>query len=316
MRAEAQAHADQIKAALALLRRFLDWDRALRRLGELNDRVEDQSLWNDPKAAQEVMRERRRLDEAIGATRAIQQELDDLVELIEMAEAEGDDAMVEEGLASLAALAGTMSTSVDAFDPQAVFLSASAARELQRDKGDTLDIQVGEQTQRLRVAGVLPRAGLEDRAGVMDIAAAQWKFGRLGKLSRINVRLVSGAPAERVRADIAALLPPDARVTTPGEASNEALRLSRAYRSNLTALALVGHVFYHHRGRRNLTRPAALLMMLVATQVTLGAYVVLSGRQEVINTAHVVNGALVLVTSLVLTLHASRTGNIQPGRVS
>jgi putative ABC transport system permease protein len=140
---------------------------------------------------------------------------------------------------SLAALAGTMSTSVDAFDPQAVFLSASAARELQRDKGDTLEIQVGDQTQRLRVAGVLPRAGLEDRAGVMDIAAAQWKFGRLGKLSRINVRLVSGAPAERVRADIAALLPPDARVTTPGEASNEALRLSRAYRSNLTALALV-----------------------------------------------------------------------------
>ena len=32
MRAEAQAHADQINAALALLRRFLDWDRALKRL--------------------------------------------------------------------------------------------------------------------------------------------------------------------------------------------------------------------------------------------------------------------------------------------
>jgi putative ABC transport system permease protein len=140
---------------------------------------------------------------------------------------------------SLAALAGTMSRSADAFDPQAVFLSASAARELKRATGDILEIQVGEQTQRLRVAGVLPQAGLEDRAGVMDIAAAQWKFGRLGKLSRINVRLASGVPAEQVRAAIAALLPADARVTTPGEASNEALRLSRAYRSNLTALALV-----------------------------------------------------------------------------
>ena len=140
---------------------------------------------------------------------------------------------------SLAALAGTLSQSADAFDPQAVFLSASAARDLKRETGDVLEIQVGEQTQRLRVAGVLPQAGLEDRAGVMDIAAAQWKFGRLGKLSRINVRLASGARAERVRADISALLPPEARVTTPGEASNEALRLSRAYRSNLTALALV-----------------------------------------------------------------------------
>ncbi|AYJ86170.1 peptide chain release factor 2 [Sphingomonas paeninsulae] len=105
MRAEAQAHIDQINAALELLRRFLDWDRALKRLDELNAKVEDQALWNDPKAAQAVMRERRRLDEAITATRAIQSEMDDTTELMEMAEAEGDSAMVDEGVAGLAALA-------------------------------------------------------------------------------------------------------------------------------------------------------------------------------------------------------------------
>src|SRR6187549_1405022 len=105
MRAEAQAHVDQIRSALDLLRRFLDWDRALKRLDELNARVEDQALWNDPKAAQEVMRERRRLDEAITATRAIQSELSDTAELIEMAEAEGDEEMAVEGTKSLAELA-------------------------------------------------------------------------------------------------------------------------------------------------------------------------------------------------------------------
>ncbi|MDQ2892899.1 MAG: peptide chain release factor 2 [Pseudomonadota bacterium] len=105
MRAEAQAHVDTINEALALLRRFLDWDRALRRLDELNARVEDQDLWNDPKAAQEVMRERRRLDEAISATRAIQSEVSDTVELIEMAEAEGDTEMEADGVEALAALA-------------------------------------------------------------------------------------------------------------------------------------------------------------------------------------------------------------------
>jgi peptide chain release factor 2 len=105
MRAEAQAHVDQIRSALALLRRFLDWDRALRRLDELNARVEDQSLWNDPKQAQDVMRERRRLDEAIGATRAIERDLEDTIELIEMGEAEGDEALVDDAVASLAALA-------------------------------------------------------------------------------------------------------------------------------------------------------------------------------------------------------------------
>jgi peptide chain release factor 2 len=105
MRAEAQAYVDQINAALALLRRFLDWDRALRRLDELNARVEDPALWNDSRQAQEVMRERRRLDEAIGATRAIEQELADTAELIEMAEAEGDEALIDDAVTSLGQLA-------------------------------------------------------------------------------------------------------------------------------------------------------------------------------------------------------------------
>src|SRR3990170_1428418 len=105
MRAEAQAHIDQINAATALLRRFLDWDRALKRLDELNLKVEDSSLWNDPKAAQDVMRERRRLDEAIGATKAIEAELSDGVELMEMAEAEGDARMVDDAVGAIAAVA-------------------------------------------------------------------------------------------------------------------------------------------------------------------------------------------------------------------
>jgi peptide chain release factor 2 len=87
------------------LRRFLDWDRALKRLDDLNARVEDQALWDDPKAAQEVMRERRRLDEAISATRAIERERDDTVELLELAEMEGDAALADEAVASLGDLA-------------------------------------------------------------------------------------------------------------------------------------------------------------------------------------------------------------------
>jgi len=107
MRAEAQAHVDQINAATALLRRFLDWDRAHRRLDELNAKVEDSTLWDDPKAAQAVMRERRRLEEAIGATTKIETELADTVELMEMAEAEGDAGLVDDAVKSLAELAAS-----------------------------------------------------------------------------------------------------------------------------------------------------------------------------------------------------------------
>ena len=105
MRAEAQAHIDQIDAAMALVRRFIDWDRAVRRLDELNNRVEDPKLWDDPKQAQSVMQERRRLEESINAVRSIERERDDTVELMDMAEGEGDDALVDDGVKSLAELA-------------------------------------------------------------------------------------------------------------------------------------------------------------------------------------------------------------------
>jgi peptide chain release factor 2 len=105
MRAEAQAYIDQIDAAMALVRRFLDWDRAVRRLDELNNRVEDPKLWDDPKQAQSVMQERRRLEEAINAVKSIEQERNDTVELMEMAENEGDEALVDDGVRTLAALA-------------------------------------------------------------------------------------------------------------------------------------------------------------------------------------------------------------------
>jgi len=105
MRAEGQAHIDRIEAALTLVRQSLDWDRAVRRLDELNARVEDADLWNDPKQAEAIMRERRRLDASIGTVKEIGQEMADAVEFIELGEAEGDDAIVQEGLDSLARLA-------------------------------------------------------------------------------------------------------------------------------------------------------------------------------------------------------------------
>ncbi len=105
MRAEGQAYIDRIEAALALVRKFLDWDRALRRFDELNARVEDPRLWDNPRDAEAVMRERRRLEASIGTVTQIGQEMADAIEFVELGEAEDDDDTVQEGLASLAALA-------------------------------------------------------------------------------------------------------------------------------------------------------------------------------------------------------------------
>jgi cytochrome c oxidase assembly protein subunit 15 len=71
-------------------------------------------------------------------------------------------------------------------------------------------------------------------------------------------------------------------------------------------LATTGHVFAHHRRRLELLRPSLVLLGLVSVQVTLGALTVLSRKQHIINSFHVVTGALVLITTLVLTLRAHR----------
>ncbi|HZS84537.1 MAG TPA: peptide chain release factor 2 [Stellaceae bacterium] len=101
MRAEIQAVAEEIRGSLALLRRHLDWDHATRRLDELNARAEDPKLWEKPEEAQALLRERNKLDRAISGYRKIERELDDQLGLAELAEAEGDEAIIAEAAASL-----------------------------------------------------------------------------------------------------------------------------------------------------------------------------------------------------------------------
>ena len=67
---------------------------------------------------------------------------------------------------------------------------------------------------------------------------------------------------------------------------------------------------------RELTRPATLLVALVAVQIALGAMTVLTRRDVWINSVHVVCGALVLTTSLVLTLRTWRAKFAMPIHVA
>ncbi|WP_114376592.1 peptide chain release factor 2 [Elioraea thermophila] len=105
MRAEIVALNEQIAQSVGLLRRHLDWDAATRRLAELNARAEDPDLWNDPEAAQKVMRERNRLAAQIEAVARIEREAADAMALAELAEAEGDEAALDSITADLRALA-------------------------------------------------------------------------------------------------------------------------------------------------------------------------------------------------------------------
>jgi cytochrome c oxidase assembly protein subunit 15 len=74
----------------------------------------------------------------------------------------------------------------------------------------------------------------------------------------------------------------------------------------VVTLATTGHILAHHRNKHELTRPSLLLILLLATQLTLGAWTVLSEKQILINTAHVATGALLLATAVVLGLRTHR----------
>jgi heme a synthase len=72
------------------------------------------------------------------------------------------------------------------------------------------------------------------------------------------------------------------------------------------ALMTAAYTWRVHGDRPELVRPAWLLVLLLSVQVSLGALVILTGRQPVINTLHVATGAAVLGTCIVLMLRAFR----------
>ncbi|MCT4608586.1 MAG: peptide chain release factor 2 [Pelagimonas sp.] len=104
MRADAQNNADKIRKSVELLGQRLGAETAQHRLEEFNARVEDPNLWDDPAAAQKLMRERQSLVDAMETYSSIKQELEDQVELIELGEMEEDEEIVLEAENALAAL--------------------------------------------------------------------------------------------------------------------------------------------------------------------------------------------------------------------
>jgi peptide chain release factor 2 len=104
MRAETQNIVAAIEKSLSLLAQRMNWETAQYRLEEFNARVEDPSLWNDPEAAQKMMRERQTLVDAIENYESIKRDLSDNIELIELGEMEDDAEVVKEAEGALKAL--------------------------------------------------------------------------------------------------------------------------------------------------------------------------------------------------------------------
>lgn len=127
----------------------------------------------------------------------------------------------------------------DGLMADSVFLSPAALQWLQLKNGDTLYLRSGTQLVPMRVAGTLLRARPGQRLAVMDIASAQWRFGKLGLLSRIDIKLVEGVSRSAFRLALAQQLGSDMIITEAADQDQRTANMSRAYRVNLNVLAMV-----------------------------------------------------------------------------
>jgi len=149
-----------------------------------------------------------------------------------------------------------------------------------------------------------PGSGIRDRDQLLERIA-------IVATATIYLQIVVGATMRHTDAGLAI---PDfplafGQLVPPHWDAKIAIHFAHRVGALLVALliaATAGHVLFHHRGRRELARPALLLLALVAAQITLGAMTVLSAKHYIVNSLHVVTGACVLVTSLVLTLRVHR----------
>lgn len=127
----------------------------------------------------------------------------------------------------------------DTLADDAIFLSPAAMAWLRVRQGDVLRLRSGTRLIALRVAGGLVHARAGQRIAVMDIAAAQWRFHRLGQVSRVELKLTEGINRAKFKAALQQQLQGKLLVTQPRQQTERAADMSRAYRVNLNVLAMV-----------------------------------------------------------------------------
>ncbi|MFZ5511423.1 MAG: ABC transporter permease, partial [Pseudomonadota bacterium] len=134
-------------------------------------------------------------------------------------------------------LPGGAGDALDRLRPDRIFLNPAAAAWLEAREGAEVVLQSGLSPVPLRLAGTVDLPG--PPLAVMDISGAQALFGQLGRITRIDLRLVPGIDVRQAMPSLQSVLPEGVRVEVPEAQAARATGFSRAYRVNLNLLALV-----------------------------------------------------------------------------
>ena len=80
---------------------------------------------------------------------------------------------------------------------------------------------------------------MDGQVAILDIAAAQIHFGKLGRLDRIDIVLQPDADVERVAADLRRRLPPEIGVERPEARNAQVEQMLGSFQLNLFVLSLI-----------------------------------------------------------------------------
>ncbi|MBS3997478.1 MAG: peptide chain release factor 2 [Hydrogenophaga sp.] len=108
---------DDLTTRVVELRRYLDYDAKASKLKEVESALEDPTVWNDPKRAQDLGREKKSLEDVVLVLDRLTNDLADNTELFEMSEADGDDA----GLLTIESEAAKVATEVEKLEFRRMF---------------------------------------------------------------------------------------------------------------------------------------------------------------------------------------------------
>lgn len=128
-------------------------------------------------------------------------------------------------------------------DPSAIIVTETFAARHHLNIGDTLALTMSDARRQYIVRGLLanegPARALQGNFALMDIAAAQWAFNRIGLLDRVDVKLKRNIPRERAEAEISSRLPSSLIVRRPESSASEVEKMIAAFHFNLNALGSI-----------------------------------------------------------------------------
>jgi putative ABC transport system permease protein len=128
-------------------------------------------------------------------------------------------------------------------DSTAIVLTQRFALSHNLAIGSPIRLTIGDARREFVVRGLLldegPARALDGNFALMDIAAAQLAFGRLGLLDRVDIKLRPGLDFDRAEAEIAARLPASLSVARPQQGYGQVEKMIAAFHFNLTALGSI-----------------------------------------------------------------------------